>query len=165
MEGAPDIRRRSTPSSRRKDGLIKYARDTTDQNGENGIIQRIFHLLPPPSARGRVCVDIGARDGKHLSNTHSLLVPSSRYVPYNVLICIGAHSKLMVLFPLAARLMFRRDLGRACLWRLMQNVLRSYRHCIVGWVICGKLILLVTSISILTALLAPCSLKSGGVMR
>jgi hypothetical protein len=93
----PIIRRRVVQSNRRRDGLIQYAKDMTSQNGEDGIIARIFELLPPPPpssppSPGRVgnndnegmsssgdywCVDVGAWDGCHLSNTHSLLVPSS----------------------------------------------------------------------------------------
>ncbi|CAB9512848.1 expressed unknown protein [Seminavis robusta] len=68
----PIIRHRQVVSRRRRDGLIRYASDTTSQNGEDGIIARIFDCLPPSSCR--YCVDIGAWDGKHLSNTYSLLV-------------------------------------------------------------------------------------------
>jgi len=68
----PVIRRRVVPSQRRRDGLIQYARDNTSQNGEDGIIARIFACLPPCGMR--YCVDVGAWDGKHLSNTFSLLV-------------------------------------------------------------------------------------------
>ena len=72
---SPIIRRRKNVKSlRRRDGLIKYARNNTSQNGEDGIIDRIFHLLPPSSDEQRYCVDVGAWDGKHLSNTYSLLV-------------------------------------------------------------------------------------------
>jgi hypothetical protein len=88
----PIIRRRDAQSRRRRDGLIQYAKDSTSQNGEDGIIARIFELLPPPTppdcndSDNNVsistscdywCVDVGAWDGCHLSNTHSLLVPSS----------------------------------------------------------------------------------------
>jgi isopenicillin N synthase-like dioxygenase len=84
------IRRRQVPSQRRRDGLIRYASNTTSQNGEDGIIAKIFDCLPPPppsssnhnnnnnnnnSETRRYCVDVGAWDGKHLSNTYSLLVP------------------------------------------------------------------------------------------
>jgi isopenicillin N synthase-like dioxygenase len=69
------IRRRPIVSRRRRDGLLKYARNATSQNGEDGIIERLFQLLPTSSSLDeRVCVDIGAWDGVHLSNTHSLLV-------------------------------------------------------------------------------------------
>src|SRR5210317_1091770 len=67
------IRRRSdTRSLRRRDGLIKHAKNNTSQNGEDGVIARLFQLLP--FSNKRFCVDVGAWDGVHLSNTHSLLV-------------------------------------------------------------------------------------------
>eukprot|EP00934_Nitzschia_sp_Nitz4_P006404 Nitzschia sp. Nitz4//scaffold169_size48518//26224//28335//NITZ4_007074-RA/size48518-snap-gene-0.53-mRNA-1//1//CDS//3329538394//6394//frame0 len=77
----PEIRRRTPKSQRRRDGLIQFARDKTSQNGEDGIIAKLFELLPLSSTRShRVCVDVGAWDGKHLSNTYSLLVePGSTY--------------------------------------------------------------------------------------
>ncbi len=80
------IRRRKPISQRRNDGLIRFGRDSTSQSGEDGIIQRLFELIPPqehefhriPISENkdemrRWCVDIGAWDGKHLSNTYSLL--------------------------------------------------------------------------------------------
>lgn len=79
------IRARKAPSLRRRDGLIQYACDRTSQNGEDGIIERIFQLVPPQQNavsisnggsignRTRFCVDVGAWDGIHLSNTRSLL--------------------------------------------------------------------------------------------
>lgn len=68
----PVIRRRVPKSQRRRDGLIQFARDNTSQNGEDGIIDKIFQILPLKS--NRFCVDVGAWDGKHLSNTYSLLI-------------------------------------------------------------------------------------------
>jgi hypothetical protein len=66
-------------SLRHKDGLIQYATNIrASQHGEDGILERIFEvLLPSPSYSGqsRYCVDVGAWDGKHLSNTYHLLVP------------------------------------------------------------------------------------------
>jgi len=73
---SPVIRRRIPRSRRRRDGLIQYAKDITSQNGEDGIIAKIFTVLPP-QRRQRYCVDIGAWDGRHLSNTFSLLVPNN----------------------------------------------------------------------------------------
>jgi Methyltransferase FkbM domain len=84
------VRLRKVQSQRRRDGLISHARDHTSQNGEDGIIERIFQLLPlRPYCHGietthnhdqmtiqhtsRICVDVGAWDGLHLSNTRSLL--------------------------------------------------------------------------------------------
>jgi len=76
------IRTRKVPSRRRRDGLIRFAMDNTSQNGEDGIISRLFELLPPPERKcnsvvdkgKRYCVDVGAWDGVHLSNTYSLLI-------------------------------------------------------------------------------------------
>ena len=71
----PIIRRRQVASRRRRDGLLKYARDNTSQNGEDGVIARLFELLPTSTLPAqRFCVDVGAWDGKHLSNTYSLLI-------------------------------------------------------------------------------------------
>jgi isopenicillin N synthase-like dioxygenase len=69
----PVIRRRNTPRRRRRDGLIRFASDNTSQNGEDGVIQRIFDLVKS-ERNPRFCVDVGAWDGIHLSNSHSLLV-------------------------------------------------------------------------------------------
>lgn len=72
--GGAVIRRRQVPSRRRRDGLIQFAQDKTSQNGEDGILQHLFSvLLIPDEKRPRFCVDVGAWDGVHLSNTHSLL--------------------------------------------------------------------------------------------
>uniref|UniRef100_A0A7S3KY71 Fe2OG dioxygenase domain-containing protein n=1 Tax=Amphora coffeiformis TaxID=265554 RepID=A0A7S3KY71_9STRA len=74
--GEPVMRRRACVSQRRRDGLLRFAKDKTSQSGEDGIIERIFTLLPPPpDGRPYWCVDVGAWDGRHLSNTFSLLVP------------------------------------------------------------------------------------------
>lgn len=77
----PVTRRRPHKSQRRRDGLIQFAYDRTSQNGEDGIIRKIFQdvlPLPPPDESGvggvRFCCDVGAWDGRHLSNTFSLLV-------------------------------------------------------------------------------------------
>eukprot|EP00629_Pelagomonadales_sp_RCC1024_P017883 CAMPEP_0119277856 /NCGR_PEP_ID=MMETSP1329-20130426/18030_1 /TAXON_ID=114041 /ORGANISM="Genus nov. species nov., Strain RCC1024" /LENGTH=314 /DNA_ID=CAMNT_0007278349 /DNA_START=127 /DNA_END=1068 /DNA_ORIENTATION=+ len=68
IESAP-VRR-----ARRKDGLVRFARDATSQSGEDGIIAAIFGCLDAYQGDpDRWCVDIGAWDGAHLSNTHSLL--------------------------------------------------------------------------------------------
>lgn len=74
----PVIRRRCPVSRRRRDGLLRFAKDRTSQNGEDGIIERLFCLLPPPADGTYWCVDVGAWDGKHLSNTYSLLVSSEK---------------------------------------------------------------------------------------
>jgi len=68
------IRRRPVPSRRRRDGLIQFARDKTSQNGEDGILEHLFSVILSQESQGpRWCVDVGAWDGVHLSNTNSLL--------------------------------------------------------------------------------------------
>lgn len=69
----PVIRRRTPRSQRCRTGLIHYAYNVHSQNGEDGILARLFSLLPTSSAVERWCVDVGAWDGQHLSNTHELL--------------------------------------------------------------------------------------------
>jgi len=71
---APIIRHRPIPSRRRRDGLVSFAYNVTSQHGEDGIVQRLFELLPPPGERTfSYCVDVGAWDGKHWSQTYNLL--------------------------------------------------------------------------------------------
>ena len=41
------IRRRRTRSLRSRDGLIRFAHDITSQGGEDGILSKIFELIPP----------------------------------------------------------------------------------------------------------------------
>ena len=69
------IRRRTPRSQRNKNGLIKYAHNVTSQSGEDGIIEKIFEmiLLDDDTRTSRYCIDIGAWDGRHLSNTFNLL--------------------------------------------------------------------------------------------
>ena len=55
--------------------LNHYASNTYSQYGEDGIIKRIFEILPPKEIRW--CVEFGAWDGKFLSNTHELLANRS----------------------------------------------------------------------------------------
>ncbi len=50
--------------------LNKYANNITSQNGENGIIEYILNNLPRDI--NKVCIEFGAWDGKHLSNTYPL---------------------------------------------------------------------------------------------
>jgi len=71
------IRTRKVRTLRRRDGLVSFARNNTSQGGEDGIIAKIFEVLdsaPDFQQQQRWCVDVGAWDGKHLSNTYSLLV-------------------------------------------------------------------------------------------
>lgn len=50
--------------------LLDFASDTHSQSGEDGIIAKMLELLP---SRNRWCVEFGAWDGQHLSNTCSLI--------------------------------------------------------------------------------------------
>src|ERR1700758_236619 len=45
------------------------ARNAYSQFGEDGIIEEILHLLP----RDKWCVEFGAWDGRHASNTYNLI--------------------------------------------------------------------------------------------
>lgn len=65
--------RTNVRSLRSRSGLIRFARDVTSQNGEDGIVAEIFRRLGKRKGK-RYAVDVGAWDGKHLSNTYSLLV-------------------------------------------------------------------------------------------
>ena len=51
-------------------GLLAYAADTYSQNGEDGIVARVFSVIGP---RQRRCCEFGAWDGIHLSNTRVLI--------------------------------------------------------------------------------------------
>lgn len=50
-------------------GLLQYRRDVTSQWGEDGIIAEIFRRM---GTQSRLCIEFGAWDGKHLSNTWDL---------------------------------------------------------------------------------------------
>ena len=54
--------------------FLTYAKNITSQGGEDGVIAALFQHLGGSRADGRgYCVDIGAWDGKHWSNTFTLL--------------------------------------------------------------------------------------------
>jgi FkbM family methyltransferase len=50
--------------------LLKYRKDVTSQCGEDGIIPKIFEIIGSGS---KWCVEFGAWDGKHFSNTYNLI--------------------------------------------------------------------------------------------
>ncbi|MDP6352885.1 MAG: hypothetical protein QF926_06145 [Alphaproteobacteria bacterium] len=50
--------------------LRNFRKNETSQYGEDGVIEKIFDLMPP---RNRWCVEFGAGDGKALSNSWRLL--------------------------------------------------------------------------------------------
>jgi hypothetical protein len=51
--------------------LLDYGRDDFSQNGEDGVIARIFDLI---GTETRACGEIGAWDGEYLSNSRSLIL-------------------------------------------------------------------------------------------
>jgi hypothetical protein len=50
--------------------LQKYQKNITSQCGEDGVIEKIFEII---GASNKWCVEFGAWDGKHFSNTWSLI--------------------------------------------------------------------------------------------
>ncbi|MEJ0031052.1 MAG: hypothetical protein WDO15_12040 [Bacteroidota bacterium] len=58
-----------------KNKLGQYAQKKTSQYGEDGIIAKIFEILPRDGDRW--CVEFGAWDGKNLSNTYELMTNHS----------------------------------------------------------------------------------------
>jgi hypothetical protein len=59
------------PTSGRRDAwLLEHSRNVHSQCGEDGVLQEILRLLPD---RDQWCVEFGAWDGKHLSNTCRLI--------------------------------------------------------------------------------------------
>lgn len=71
------LERRSPCRLKQNDWLIRHGHNITSQGGEDGIIEQIFTLLDAHEHCGkdqrRWCVEFGAWDGKHLSNTWQLL--------------------------------------------------------------------------------------------
>ena len=51
--------------------LIKYKSDIYSETGEDGIIKKIFEILP---SNDKWCVEFGAWDGQHASNTRNLIL-------------------------------------------------------------------------------------------
>lgn len=50
--------------------LLQFAKDVASQCGEDGIIEKIFEIVPPDHS---YCVEFGAWDGKYLSNCWNLI--------------------------------------------------------------------------------------------
>ena len=53
------------------DYLLEYCSDVTSQCGEDGILQKVFEII---GTKNRLCVEFGANEGKHASNTWNLIV-------------------------------------------------------------------------------------------
>ena len=56
--------------------LAEFAADVHSQHGEDGILAEVFRRLEPGLGRERWCVEFGAWDGLHLSNTARLILES-----------------------------------------------------------------------------------------
>src|SRR6185436_19202869 len=54
--------------------LRRFSSNVGSQFGEDGILQRIFEILP---GTNKWCVEFGAWDGKHLSNCYNLISNSN----------------------------------------------------------------------------------------
>jgi hypothetical protein len=84
--------------------LNEFARNEYSQNGEDGIIAKALEVLP---SHNRWCVEFGAWDGKHLSNTYNLVENAD----YNVLLIEGDKEKYESLrreYPFKERAVFVR---------------------------------------------------------
>eukprot|EP01031_Cornospumella_fuschlensis_P008387 gene8387-10341_t len=66
---------RALPEKAEDSYFLQFARNITSQGGEDGILEELFALLLDKADHPfqRYCVDIGAWDGKHLSNTFTLI--------------------------------------------------------------------------------------------
>lgn len=55
---------------KKNDWLLESSKDVTSQAGEDGVIEKIFEVIPQTNPW---CIDIGAWDGKNYSNVYNLL--------------------------------------------------------------------------------------------
>ncbi|MDQ6630469.1 MAG: hypothetical protein M3Y82_01785 [Verrucomicrobiota bacterium] len=83
--------------------LLEYAKNIYSQTGEDGVLSKILDML---GTRDRWCVEFGAWDGQHLSNTFSLiqnsgysgvLIEGSRKRYEDLLKRFGSNSKVIAL--------------------------------------------------------------------
>jgi hypothetical protein len=67
--------------------LNEFSKNVYSQNGEDGILEKIFEIVPNTD---KSCVEFGAWDGKHLSNTYHLIKNQG----YSAVLIEGDNSKL-----------------------------------------------------------------------
>lgn len=80
-------------------GLLGHRQNTHSQNGEDGVIAEVLNRLGMSDAQGMWCVEFGAWDGVHLSNTYRLVEEAG----WNAVYIEGDHSRYLDLASLAAR--------------------------------------------------------------
>jgi hypothetical protein len=66
--------------------LNEFSRDVYSQTGEDGVVAKALEMLP---SLDKWCVEFGAWDGKHLSNTYNLVENEN----YNVVLVEGDKAK------------------------------------------------------------------------
>jgi hypothetical protein len=82
--------------------LNEFAGNVTSQSGEDGLVAKALSLLPDPTLW---CVEFGAWDGKHLSNTFDLVDSKG----YNVALIEGdpvKYKELCISYPHKDRAVF-----------------------------------------------------------
>jgi hypothetical protein len=71
------ICKRKTKIPAEKPFYLQYAKNYTSQNGEDGVLEAIFNSIYSRNnnslTKDHFCIDVGAWDGKHWSNTYHLV--------------------------------------------------------------------------------------------
>jgi len=57
-------------TKRESAGLLKFARNTYSQSGEDGVLEEVFNII---GTKNKWCVEFGAWDGLYLSNTANFI--------------------------------------------------------------------------------------------
>jgi len=60
--------------------LLEYKKNIFSQNGEDGIIEKIFDLI---GTRNKVCCEFGAWDGIHFCNIRNLIINKGWHGVFN----------------------------------------------------------------------------------